>query len=213
MSQNEYDIVRKIAARFSVPLSDRSCTGNHMWDGKTLATRWNPTDYKAEEDWYQKNPCGLFNLEDFFLPSQPVEADLLLHDIGHHLFAPEYCRDLPEWGLAPVLGGDKYLANGGYHKLTSQEQERFSQLHYDGVVDHAEQTDSEAFAYLFGITMSCAYGVARQVTALSWLALYKPHVTQISGSNHKYENRLHMIRKVAAFLNEDEKRVMYRLIG
>lgn len=211
MHTEEHRIVVEIANRYRVPLSDRSCTGNHMWDGRTLATRWNPTDYKAEEEWYQNNPCGLFNLEDFLLPSQPVEADLLLHEIGHHLAAPEYCRDLPEWGLMPVLGSLKYMANSGFHRLSRSEQEHYTNHHANGVVDKSEQADSEAFAFLFGLTMCHTHGVQLRTTSDFWLRLYSPGVKLRHESGY-YQNRSHVVERVRAVLNPAEAEVMDRLI-
>lgn len=83
----------------NVPVSDRSCTGSYMWDGRTIAL------YRSDSEVEGKTPL------------HPADV---VHEIAHFLVADPVEREFPDWGcnLFGFFG-----ASGGY--VYYREPEKF----------------------------------------------------------------------------------------
>lgn len=182
-------------------MSDRSCSGTFMWNGKDLATHYNPGDYEAEDRLWatEQKIAVLFKAERI-----PLSDHVLLHEMGHWLAAPSYLRDLPEWGLDIVLGSEVFCANGGYH-LNPEEK------YLRGVVDAKEASTQEYIAYLLEHTWCAHYRVA--FNYLGWLEHYSPDFKGYWDTGLWRDNRGYVIPQVRELLTKAENKTLDWLLN
>lgn len=95
--------------KHSIPLSDRSCTDDFLWDGKTIAI------YRSDNEVEEK---------------LMLDAADILHEVAHFLVASPVEREFPDWGcdnfgFFGAVGGYTYYkdAEKFVGVLTKSEQQ------------------------------------------------------------------------------------------
>lgn len=139
--------IKVLAETYSVPLSDRSCYRSYLWNGKTLATKWQREVWSANYD-------TLESVE----PPQEIEDFTMLHEIAHYVVAEEVEREFPEYGclvLGDLNSNPDLLLEFGYgsakYKLKTEEME--------GVLTSEEQNFREACADFLAVYWCDLYGL------------------------------------------------------
>lgn len=171
--------LQTIAARYGVPLSLRSASGGYMWNGKDLAIhyqRWSDDCLCANcIDAAQQLPLEPFRAwtTPVLCPKMHRIADHdLIHDIGHFIVAPEWARDLPEWGLGTAA--TEYNVNGGYHLMVGKYSDTSLEYIFDGLFPEEEANRQEAIANLIGYILMQDCGIKPPVSyRKTWVEYYR----------------------------------------
>lgn len=160
--------VQDLCRHYGFTLAARSCAGGWLWDGQTQACFY--------QDW-----MDLDDLNDLpRLPWKIIPACGTLHDLAHFVVAEEWCRDLPEWGLGTV--DTQFGANGGYHLLTSKQQEAASMSPENPfqLIPTKTSDQQEHLAYLMGLWFCWKAGekLVERTTSPDWIPAYDPGHTR-----------------------------------
>lgn len=122
--------LKKLFDRHGMPLSQRSCTGDYLWNGESLATRFHIWENKAA------------NWRKYF----PINDFQMCHELAHWLMADADQQNLPEYGMA-ILGD--FGTTGGF------SPEDFDK-NRSGFLPEKEQDYLESLSYLLGYEFALA---------------------------------------------------------
>lgn len=88
-------LVRDLAERHGVTLSDRSVTGSHIWDGETLGTTYLAKLSCSYGRYCRCSSCsGTDGTEE-----KELEDGFLIHELAHFVVASVEQRTVAEYGL------------------------------------------------------------------------------------------------------------------
>lgn len=133
--------LRRIAEQYGVPLSERSCCNDYMYDGNTIATNY------QKENWDERFE-KLLSLSDPI----PIPDEWMAHEIAHWVVADPVERTFPEYGCQ--IGIVPFGANGNlrWDKVTFGSAEYKRMIDFSsGVLTHEEQELREICADFLGV--------------------------------------------------------------
>jgi hypothetical protein len=132
-----HPVIIALAQRFGARIVERCASDSQVFDGESIASYYRINNYDDNYDQVIGTELRWMTDHD------------LLHEIGHWIAAPTEQRDLPEFGLFPLL----------YEKGCD-----YSRLPPTGVVDSDEGTVQEFFAEMFSVIVGKYYNLSIELS-------------------------------------------------